>query len=316
MAFKFTLICDTLSWVGYNVLEEPQVVLQAAKQAGYDGVDLPGDPTRMDGKQWRHLVEEAGLEVPEILAAWGYYHAGEERNLASSNAETRARAIQYARDTVDLAADVGARFIELCAAQPAVPEVPFPRESISQLRDNFRESIKTICAHARERGITILLEPLNCYEGIPGVLTTLYEAIHYVDELGLDNLGVQPDVYHMNIEDGSIPDALRAAGTRIKHFHLNETNHCAHGTGHADYKSIFRYLKSIDYQGYLATYMPRTTQQILQNAPGTPGCADPVDLSLRPDLSEVLTRTIGFLRGIETAVDLSRDFYETDEPRY
>jgi len=69
MAFKFTLMCDTLPWVGCDVLEEPQVVLQAAKQAGYDGVDLPGDPTRMDGKQWRQMVEEVGLEVPEILAA-------------------------------------------------------------------------------------------------------------------------------------------------------------------------------------------------------------------------------------------------------
>ena len=316
MSFKFTLMCDTLPWVGYNVLEEPQVVLQAAKDAGYDGVDLPGDPARMDGKKWGHMVEEMDLEVPEILAAWGYYHAGEERNLASSNAETRARAIQYAKDTVDLAADVGARFVELCASQPAVPELPFPREPISQLRDNFRDSIKTVCAHASDRGITILLEPLNCYEGIPGVLTTLYEAIHYVDELGLDNLGVQPDVFHMNIEDGSIPDALRAAGTRIKHFHLNETNHCAYGTGHGDYKSIFRFLKGLGYQGYLATYMPRTTQQILHNAPGTPGSAEPVDLSFRPDLRQVLTRTLSFLKGIETAVDMSREIYEADEPRY
>ena len=312
MGFKYTLQCDTLPWVGYNVLEEPDVVLQAAAEAGYDGVDLPGDPARVDAGVWRRRVEHAGLAVPEVLAAWGYYHAGEERNLASSDPEARSRAVQYAKDTVDLAADLGAGFTELCAAQPAVPQLPFPIEPVAALRANFRQSIREICAHAAPRGITILLEPLNTYEGIPGVLTTLYEAVNYVDELGLDNLGVQPDVYHMNIEEGSIPDALRYAGSRIRHFHLNETNHCQHGTGHADYQEIFRILKGIGYDGYLCTYMPKTTQAILQSTPGNPFLPEGVATGggARPDLADVLGGLLGFLREVERTVDQSREFYE------
>ena len=319
MPFKYSLMCDTLPWIGYNVLENPQEVLQAAADVGYDGVDLPGNPEKMDGKKWRAMVEETGLVVPEVLAAWGFYHAGEERNLASRDQEVRRRAVQYARDTVDLAADLGARFTELCAAQPAVPELPFPRDDVAVLRRNFRESIREICAHAAERGITIVLEPLNCYEGIPGVLTTVYEAINYVDELRLENLGVQPDVYHMNIEEGSIPDALRAAGSRIRHFHLNETNHCLHGMGHADYREIFRILKGIGYDGYLATYMPRTTQEILNSTPGNPflsGAAPSTDSDVRPDLREILRYILGFLKETERAIDQSRDFYEADGPRF
>ncbi len=319
MPFKYSLNCDTLPWIGYNVLETPQEVLHAAVEAGYDGIDLPGDPTRMDGQQWRKMVEEVGLDAPEVLAAWGYYHAGEERNLASSDSDKRRRAVQYARDTVDLASEVGARFIELCAAQPAVPELPFPREPIERLRRNFRESIVEVCGHASERGITILLEPINCYEGIPGVLTTIYEAINYINELKLDNLGIQPDVFHMNIEEGSIPDALRAAAPHIRHFHLNETNHCRHGTGHADYKAIFRILKAIGFDGYLATYMPRTTQEILQSAPGDAYGADtgqPLDESVRPDLLPILRGILGFLREIESAVDSSREIYEAEGSRY
>ena len=312
MGFKYTLQCDTLPWVGYNVLEEPDVVLQAAAAAGYDGVDLPGDPPRVDAGVWRRRVEQAGLEVPEVLAAWGYYHAGEERNLASSDPATRARAVQYAKDTVDLAADLGARFTELCAAQPAVPQLPFPIEPVATLRDSFRQSIREICTHAAPRGITILLEPLNTYEGIPGVLTTLYEAVNYVDELGLENLGVQPDVYHMNIEEGSIPDALRHAGSRIRHFHLNETNHCQHGTGHADYQEIFRILKGIGYDGYLCTYLPKTTQAILHSTPGNPFLPEGTATGggARPDLAEVLGGLLGFLREAERTVEQSREFYE------
>ena len=314
MPFKYALMCDTLPWIGYNVLETPREIMQAAADAGYDAIDLPADLT-MDAQQWRQMVEESGLVVTEVLAAWGYYHAGEERNLASPNGETRQRAVQYALDTVDLAAALGARFTELCAAQPAVPQLPYPRESIAVLRRNFRDSIQQICAHAGERGITILLEPLNCYEGLPGVLTTLYEAINYVDELGCDNLGIQPDVYHMNIEEGSIPDALRAAGGRIKHFHLNETNHCLHGMGHADYQEIFRILQGIGYDGYLATYMPRTTQEILHSAPGNPflvAAPSPASGSPRPELREILNQILDFLKETERAVCQSRQFYEAD----
>ena len=94
--------------------------------------------------------------------------------------------MQYAKDTVNLAADAGASFTELCAAQPAVPQLPFPLEPVETLRNNFRQSIREICEHAASHGITILLEPLNTYEGLPGVLTTIYEAVNYVDELGLD----------------------------------------------------------------------------------------------------------------------------------
>ncbi len=312
MAFKYSLQCDTLPWVGYNVLEEPDVVLQAAAEAGYTGIDLPGNPEKMDGCEWRRRVEDAGLVVPEVLAAWGYYHAGEERNLASSDPEKRAHAVQYAKDTVNLAADAGASFTELCAAQPAVPQLPFPLEPVETLRNNFRQSIREICEHAASRDITILLEPLNTYEGLPGVLTTIYEAVNYVDELGLANLGVQPDVYHMNVEEGSIPDALRYAGSRIKHFHLNETNHCQHGTGHADYQEIFRILKGIGYDGYLCTYMPKTTQAILQSAPGNPYVPEGVATSAgaRPDLVGLLKGLLSFLQETERTVDQSREFYE------
>ena len=315
MPFQYTLQSDTLAWIGHSLLANPQETLEAVVEAGYDGIDLPGNPDTMDGAEWRKRVEAVGLHVPEVLAAWGYYHAGEERNLASTNGEDRQRAVQYAKDTADLAVDAGARYIGLCAAQPAVPQLPWPVEPIDVLRDNFRESIREICDHTAGRGITILLEPLNTYEAIPGVLTTLYEAINYVDELGLDNLGIQPDIFHMNIEEGSIPDALRAAGSRIKHFHLNETNHCLHGTGHADYKDVFRILKGIGYEGYICTYMPKTTQANLHHAPGGPAANQKDPSWTRPDLVEVLRHILGFLKETERVVDQSRHFYEADGSR-
>jgi len=321
MGFKYTAVTDTMPWIGYNMLETPREIMAALAEAGYDGVDVPGDPTRMDGKEWRKMAAEAGLEVPEVLGAWGYYHAGEERNLASVDVAIRARSVQYAKDTVDLAAEIGATFMNLCAAQPAVPQLPFPIEPISDLRKNFKESIVDICNHATQYGITIVLEPLNCYEGLPGVLTTLHEAVNYVKELKLDNLGVQPDNYHMNVGESSVVQAVRRAGKHIKHYHFNESNHATHGTGRFPFKDIVRVLKEIGYEGYLSFYMPQTSQQILQSTPGIGmyGQQDAKTMAASGDtktLREYVLQPLQLLKEIERIVEIERAFYELDALRY
>ena len=84
MGFKYSVVCDTLKWVGYDVFQDPRGVLTAIKHAGYDGADLPGDPARLNASVFRKIVEELGLKVPEVLGAWAYFHAGENRDLAGA----------------------------------------------------------------------------------------------------------------------------------------------------------------------------------------------------------------------------------------
>ena len=302
MSFKYTVVCDTLGFIGYDVLEEPEEILTAIKEVGYDGVDLPGSPDRADVKQLRGLVDALGLEVPEVLGAWAYFHGGEDRDLAGDNEEARQRGITYAKKAIDYSAELGATFFQICAAQPPVYQVPFPKLPIATLKRNLIGVMQEICPCAEQRGISILLEPLTCYEAYPGVLTTLGEAMDIIKESGVPNLGIQPDVFHMNVGEGSIPDAIRAAGEYIKHFHMNETNHREHGTGHADYPAIIRALKDIDYEGYLAFYMPFTTQEIFNltswgygQSSGDRGKVE------RPDLRTHLERPLKMFKELEKA---------------
>ena len=104
MSFKYTVVCDTFSSLGYDVLDNPREILQLIKDAGYDGADLPGDPNRMDGKALRQIVDSVGLDVPELLGAWAYFHGGEDRDLAGGDEEARGRGIAYAKRTIDLCA--------------------------------------------------------------------------------------------------------------------------------------------------------------------------------------------------------------------
>ena len=313
MSFKYTVVCDTFAFLGCSFYEQPKEILQAIKDAGYDGADLPGDPTKADPKQMRKLADTIGLDIPEVLGAWAYFHGGEDRDFAGGNKDAKKRGLAYAKDTIDYAAELGATYFEICAPQPPVYEYGFPKLPIATMRNNFIEALREIHAHAVTRGITILLEPLNSYEAYPQVLTSLYNAIEIIEASGLDNVGIQPDIFHMNISESSMTDALRAAGKYVKHMHTNETNHYAIGTGHADYPAIIRALKDIGYDGYLAIYMPFVSQEVFHSGSFGYGASGdgPVDeKASKLDLKPYLEWPIRYLKQIEQIVDRERVIYE------
>ncbi len=312
MGFKYTVVADTLAFLGYDLNENTEEILQAVKNAGYDGFDVAGDREAIQAGELRRMADSQELEIPEVLGAWAYYHSGENRDLAGGDAEVRSRGIQYAKDSIELAVELGARYFEVCAAQPPIPQIPYPNVSIKTLRANFLEALKEICGYAEERDIEILFEPLNCYEGYPGVLTTLYEATNLIQDLGYANTGIQPDVFHMNVSEGSVPDALREAGTLIKHFHMNETNRYSYGSGHGDHRAIIRTLKEIGFSGYIAIYLPLVSQDVCRLG-GYIASAAAGEVAEPADLSFYLEHQIQYLKQIENQVELQWAIYEKGE---
>ena len=101
MALKFSLVCDTLAYVGWNALANPREVFTAAKAAGYDGVDLPGDLSRVNVREIKSLLDSLGLTVPAIQGAWAAFHAGENRDLCGADQTARQAGIRYAKQGID-----------------------------------------------------------------------------------------------------------------------------------------------------------------------------------------------------------------------
>lgn len=301
MGFKYALNCDTLAFLGWDVLEDPQTVLKAAKEAGYDGVDLPGNPERVNVGSLRKVVDELDLTVPEVSGGWAWagYEPGKEKYLCGPDQAALLRGVDASKQVIDLAVELGAWLFPALAIQPPIFEVPFSKLPIKVMRDTFLESLQQICAYAGERGITVVVEPLSRYESFPGVATKVSEVVSLIEDLGAQNLGVQPDVYHMNLSEVSIPEAVRLGGKHIRHMHMNESNHYSLGTGHGEQHAIIRALKDVGYSGYLSIYMPITTQEAWHR-------------KQRADLSAHLRWAIGYLKQIEAAVDLERLVYDTD----
>ena len=101
MEHKYSVILVTLAGDGGNVWERPREVLETVANAGYDGVDLDAEPDRIEPQQFKEVASMAaslGLKVPALICAWGGWHAGEVRDLASSDESVRSYAVRYTQE--------------------------------------------------------------------------------------------------------------------------------------------------------------------------------------------------------------------------
>jgi sugar phosphate isomerase/epimerase len=112
------------------------------------------------------------------------------------------------------------------------------------------DALEELGARAARRRMPLLYEPLNRYE--TNVFTRQSEAAAFLRSLQTKSVKLLCDLFHMNIEESSIADALRAAGPVVGHVHFVDSNRLAVGFGHTDMKPILAALRDIGYTGYLS----------------------------------------------------------------
>jgi sugar phosphate isomerase/epimerase len=78
------------------------------------------------------------------------------------------------------------------------------------------------------------------------------EAAQFLTARQARTVKVLADLYHMNIEEVNLADALRAAGPMVGHVHFADSNRRACGFGHTDLAPVVAALVEIGYAGYLS----------------------------------------------------------------
>ena len=297
MAFKYSVSGLTLGFLGYDFAEESEAVLRAIGSAGFDGIDVFDNPDRRNTSLIRQTATSLGLDVPEVLGNWG----GDGRDLAGGDEETRKEAVDYAKGAIDYCVELGAPVFGFCLPQPGVSEAPISVRPVETLKGNLIVGLNEICSYAADRKITVAVEPLNCYESYPCLMNTLQETVSVIEELDYDNIGLQPDVFHMNIGEKSLVDAIRTFRDHIVTFHMNETNHFKFGTGHADVQAIMRTLKDVEFSGYLTVYMPLMSRDLFNMA--FRGFVDEGAAPAKADLEKTLAETIEYVRSAEAEIE-------------
>jgi len=234
------------TWVWTSPLTDEVLpdLLETVATMGFDGVELP--------------LENAGDLDPDAtasalktaeLSAWVVGAMAPGRDLVGTTPETVARTQDYLRSCVDLAAAVGAPTVcgPFYAQTGRVWKMtPDEREAVYA---EWRENLAPVADHAGERGIRIGIEPLNRYE--TSVVNTVDQALTGLGPLLGPALGLALDTYHLNIEERSSADAIRAAGDHLVHLQVCGNDRGAPGGDQTDWTGLSGALHEIGYGGAL-----------------------------------------------------------------
>lgn len=110
------------------------------------------------------------------------------------------------------------------------------------------QSVHKISDMAACHGITLCLEIVNRFESF--LLNTAAEGVAFCEQVGKPNVRLLLDVFHMNIEEDWIGDAIRLAGKKyLGELHMGECNRKVPGKGHMPWNEIGKALTDIQYDG-------------------------------------------------------------------
>lgn len=125
-------------------------------------------------------------------------------------------------------------------------------------RDAFQRNLVFACDQAEEKGITILIEPLNPFD-VPGyALSTTAQAIETIEGLGRDNLKLMFDFYHVHRTEGDVLKRLETVYGHIGHIQFAGPPHRGWpDRGELDFVPIFEALETLGWdQPIGAEYKP------------------------------------------------------------
>lgn len=215
---------------------------EAASRAGFSGVEYLF-PYDFDAADLAARLRTHGLtQVLHNLPA-GDWNAG-ERGIAchpdrvGEFADGVSRAIDYARA-------LGCPQVNCLAG--IVPGGVTQADAHATLVSN----LKRAAARLGEAGIRLVIEPINTRD-IPGFfLTHTKQALAIIDEVG-GNVGLQYDVYHMQIMEGDLARTIERHLPRIGHIQIADPPARQEpGTGEINYRFLLNWIDRLGYSGWI-----------------------------------------------------------------
>lgn len=279
-----------LSWsnwgFGIESLSESAARLQ---KAGIKFIELHGN----------HYGSDLGYKVDETLKILGEYNikvAGvcgmysEDNDLSSNRSIQRQAAIDYTKREIEFTSKVGGGYILVvpgaCGRPVAYDNTEFERSV---------ETLKIVADLFVKYNIKAAIEPIRAAE--VSFIHTIADAKKYIDAVNHPGVRhINGDVYHMQVGESHIGEALIDAGEQLVNLHMADSNRCALGEGALDLDTIIMVLYLIGYnrEGRFVTPEPLG-----------PGGAPYPAMNGKPDkalLDKLVTQTANYFREREEAL--------------
>ncbi|HET6485755.1 MAG TPA: sugar phosphate isomerase/epimerase family protein [Spirochaetia bacterium] len=217
------------------------------KRLGFDALEVNSGTvagmTRSHRERLRSAAQDEGVALSSCIGLPAKFDP------SSADLSVRRRGVRFLAKQIEAAAATGISAISgiLYGAWPAA--MPAGETDKRPYWDRSVKSMREACRVAADRGVCLNMEVVNRFEQF--LLNTAVEAVRYATEVGSPACRILLDTFHMNIEEDGFRSAIRAAGPRLGHVHLGETNRRPPGRGKMPWGEIFGALRSIGYRGSL-----------------------------------------------------------------
>ena len=172
--------------------------------------------------------------------------------------------VPQVKESIDKAVEFGCLNVVIHSNEltPAGPVT----NSYSELSDCVKicsmfRNLKDLAPYAEEKGVTLIVEPLNIVTDHMGnYLTTVEQTADLVKAVGSPNIKVLNDIYHMYLNNGKIAETWDKNLEYIGYVHFADApGRHEPGTGVINYKGVFDHMRKIGYEGIIGTELFTTT---------------------------------------------------------
>lgn len=222
---------------------------RALADIGIEGIEIVAGSTLENVGVIKKASKETGV-VPNVVSTRG------GMGLLDARADERLKAVEAIRTALTICRDVGGVGviyppligIKMGGGQ-RIPDLS-PRASTPQLERDLLVDIlgESVAPHAEACGCSLIIEPLNRYE--QWWPCRVDQGVEVCEAVGSPGVTTMADLFHMNIEEADLAEAIRAGGKHLANVHLADSNRLLPGHGHTDFGPPLKALVALDYPHY------------------------------------------------------------------
>src|ERR1700734_4213146 len=214
----------------------------AARKAGFEGVEFLF-PYDFPAPELRSRIVGEGLTQGLFTMPPGDWSKNERGLAALPGRQLEFR--EGVKRGLDYAATLECHRVH-CMAGIIPAEV-----SLTTATAVYAANLSWAAEQARPAGVKLLIEPIN-HRDMPGYfLNTQVQGAAFVEAIGTDRLGLQFDVYHVQITEGDITKRLERYMPVIAHIQVADVPaRNEPGTGEIGWSYVFRRMDELGYTGW------------------------------------------------------------------
>lgn len=219
--------------------------LRELSELGYQGVEfMTLNPKELHWEEVKALLEKYKLKA--VLVCTGEIFGQLKLSYTHPEEAVRQEAVERTKEIMDFASFLGADInIGRIRGQ-------YCKELTKEQTEAYAvEAFQEISRYGEEKNVRIALETVTIMQ--TNFINTLEEGLSMVKRVDRDNFKLMMDIFHLNLEEKNLYEAIRNYSPYNIHVHLADNNRRYPGHCGLDFDKIIATFKECGYEGNFST---------------------------------------------------------------